>query len=90
MFGTADIEAQPDSIFVWLSDMPDLNEQSKQKIASKSDMLRTNQLITIDSSFQAESLEPGNVYFLNTQKLGSDKLSYSQIRSASIYPYGKL
>ena len=28
----------------------------------------------IDSSFQAESLEPGNVYFLNTQKLGSDKL----------------
>ena len=74
LFGTADIEAQPDSIFVWLSDMPDLNEQSKQKIASKSDMLRTNQLITIDSSFQAESLEPGNVYFLNTQKLGSDKL----------------
>ena len=68
LFGTADIEAQPDSIFVWLSDMPDLNEQSKQKIASKSDMLRTNQLITIDSSFQAESLEPGNVYFLKHSK----------------------
>lgn len=74
LFGTADIEAQPDSIFVWLSDMPDLNEQSKQKIESKSDMIRTNQLITIDSNFKAESLEPGNVYFLNTQKLGSDKL----------------
>ena len=74
LFGTADLEAQPDAIFVWLSDMPDLNEQSKQKIESKSDMIRTNQLITIDSSFQAESLEPGNVYFLNTQKLGTDKL----------------
>lgn len=73
LFGTADIEAQPDSIFVWLSDMPDLNEQSKQKIESKSDMIRTNQLITIDSGFQAENLEPGNVYFLNTQKLGNDK-----------------
>lgn len=74
LFGTADIEAQPNAIFVWLSDMPDLNEQSKQKIESKSDMIRTNQLITIDSNFQAESLEPGNVYFLNTQKLGNDKL----------------
>lgn len=74
LFGTADIDAQPDAIFVWLSDMPDLNEQSKQKIESKSDIIRTNQLITIDSSFQAESLEPGNVYFLNTQKLGSDKI----------------
>lgn len=74
LFGTADIEAQPDAIFVWISDMPDLNEQSKQKIESKSDMIRMNQLITIDSSFQAESLEPGNVYFLNTQKLGTDKL----------------
>ena len=74
LFGTADIDAQPDAIFVWLSDMPDLNEQSKKKIESKSDMIRTNQLITIDSNFQTEVLEPGNVYFLNTQKLGSDKL----------------
>ena len=74
LFGTADIDAQPDAIFVWLSDMPDLNEQSKQKIESKSDMIRTNQLVTIDSHFQAESLELGNVYFLNTQKLGNDKL----------------
>ena len=32
LFGTADLEAQPDAIFVWLSDMPDLNEQSKQKL----------------------------------------------------------
>ena len=74
LFGTDNIEAQPDAIFVWLSDMPDLNEQSKRKIESKSDMIRTNQLISIDSNFQAECLEPGNVYFLNTQKLGNDKL----------------
>lgn len=74
LFGTDNIEAQPDAIFVWLSDMPDLNEQSKQKIESKSDMIRTNQLISIDSNFQSECLEPGNVYFLNTQKLGNDKL----------------
>lgn len=74
LYGSADLEAQPDAIFIWLSDMPDLNEQSRNKIEAKSDMIRTNQLITIDSNFLAERLEPGNVYFLNTQKLGSDKL----------------
>ena len=31
LFGTADIEAQPDSIFVWLSDMPDLNYNPSRK-----------------------------------------------------------
>lgn len=74
LFGSTDIEAQPDAIFVWLSDMPDLNEQSKQKIEAKSDMIRANQLIMIDSNYQSEFLEPGNIFFLNTQKIGSDKL----------------
>lgn len=74
LFGTADTVAQPDAIFVWISDMPDLNEQSKLKIEAKSDMIQSRQLITIDSNYDSECLDPGNVYFLNTQKLGSDKL----------------
>ena len=32
------------------------------------------QLVTIDSSFDAERLASGQIYFINTQKLGSDKL----------------
>lgn len=74
LFGTSDIAADPNSIFIWLSDMPDLNEQSKLKIESQSDMVQIRQLVTIDSNYDSEYFEPGNIYFLNTQKLGTDKL----------------
>lgn len=73
-WGTEAILAEPDAIFVWLSDMPDLNEQSKEKIENKSERIQVRQLITIDSDFDKEYFDFGNIYFLNTQKLGSDKL----------------
>ncbi len=61
---------QPDAIFVWLSDSPSLNEQSKQKIELKADKINLNQCVTIeDESFDMEMLEDGHIYFLNTQKL---------------------
>lgn len=62
---------QPEAIFVWLSDSPQLNEQSKMKIILKADKIRPGQCITIsDDSFDQELLEDGHIYFLNTQKLG--------------------
>ena len=66
---------QADAIILWLSDMPELNEQTRLKIEGKSDSIQSRwQLVTIDSTFDAERLEGGRVYFINTQKLGSDKL----------------
>lgn len=72
--GYTDGIGEPDAVFIWLSDSPELNEQTRLKIEGKSDKIRTSQLIVIDSSFDAEYLESGNIYFLNTQKLGSEKL----------------
>lgn len=61
---------EPDAIFVWLSDSPQLNEQSKLKIDGLADGIRLGQCITIeDDSFDAEVLDDGTIYFLNTQKL---------------------
>lgn len=74
LYGSANCDAEPNSIFIWLSDSPALNEQSRMKIESKSDKIPVRDLVTIDSSFNAEYLEPGHIYFLNTQKLGTDKL----------------
>lgn len=69
-----DWEPQPDAVILWVSDMPELNEQTRLKIESQSDRVhRVNQLITIDASFDAERLHGGRVYFINTQKLGNDK-----------------
>jgi type III restriction enzyme len=70
-FGTDQYAEQPEAIFVWLSDSPALNEQSKQKFDLKADRIRFGQCVTIeDESFDMEMLEDGHVYFLNTQKLG--------------------
>lgn len=69
--GTDTIIEQQEAIFVWLSDSPQLNEQSKTKIIQKADKIRPYQCITIeDDSFDQEMLDDGMIYFLNTQKLG--------------------
>lgn len=70
-------EEQTEAIFVWLSDSPELNAQSRQKIELKTSKLRFGQCVTIEEdSFDMEMLEDGHVYFLNTQKISrSGKLT---------------
>lgn len=85
-FGGGQYIDQPEAIFVWLSDSPALNAQSKEKFQLRADKLSFDQCVTIeDSSFDMEFLEDGKIYFLNTQKLGkngnlsrhSDKRNYT-------------
>ena len=71
--GADEIPAEPDAVFLWLSDQPELNEQSRRKIAFCSSRLREADLVVIDSDFDQEMFDGGKVYFLNTQKLGKDK-----------------
>ena len=81
-------EEQPDAIFVWLSDSPELNAQSKLKIELKTDKLRFGQCVTIaEESFDKEMLEDGYIYFLNTQKISrSGKLTqHSDDRQYTIW-----
>jgi len=70
-FGYDSYPDQQNAIFVWLSDSPQLNEQSKQKIDFKEDKIRLDQCITItEETFDREVLDDGHIYFLNTEKLG--------------------
>lgn len=70
LFGDEQYMEQPDAIIVWLSDSPQLNEQSKQKIDSKADKIKLSQCVTVtEDSFDKEMFEDGHIYFLNTQKL---------------------
>jgi type III restriction enzyme len=59
--------------FLWLTDAPDLNEQSRRKIMDVSTVFGFDDLVTVDSDFDQRVFEPGKVYFLNTQKLGKEK-----------------
>lgn len=87
-FGDVNYPEQPDAIFIWLSDSPQLNEQSKIKIDLKADKVRLGQCVTIsEDSFDQELLDDGHIYFLNTQKLGksSNLTKRSDTRQYSIW-----
>lgn len=63
---------QPNAIAIWLSDDPELNEQSKEKIETRADGLTFGQCVTItESEFDRPVLEDGKIYFINTQKFSS-------------------
>jgi type III restriction enzyme len=75
-FGGGDgIPARPNTVFLWLSDSPELNIQSRNKLLAACDHLPFHKMVTIDSAdFKDDLLHPGHVYFINTQLLGKDKL----------------
>lgn len=87
-FGDDSYPDQQNAIFVWLSDSPQLNEQSKQKIDLKADKIRLDQCVTItEETFDSEVLDDGHIYFLNTQKLGksSNLTKHSDTRQYTIW-----
>lgn len=66
---------QQDAVILWVSDMPELNEQTRRKIERQSNKVNwITQLVTIDASFDEERLQGGRIYFVNTQKLANEKL----------------
>lgn len=72
--GDETYESDPAAVFLWLSDSPELNSQSRDKILAQSSVFREHELIVVEPPFSREEFEPGKVYFLNTQKLGKDNL----------------
>ena len=86
-FGDEAHADQPEAIFLWLSDSPQLNEQSKLKIDGKADRIRLNQAVTItEDSFDQEYFDDGHIYFLNTQKLSkTSNLTKSGDRNYTIW-----
>lgn len=87
-FGDELYPDQNEAIFIWLSDSPQLNEQSRLKIDLKADKIRLNQCVVIsDDAFDNELLEDGHIYFLNTQKLSksSNLTKHSDGRQYTIW-----
>ena len=64
---------QSDASFLWITDQPELNEQTRRKMINFCSVLTRDKLVVIDSTFDEEVFRPGVVHFLNIQKLGKDK-----------------
>lgn len=70
-YGSADLGVEPDprAAFLWVTDDPALNRQTRKRMIEASDLLHPNQLIVVDNDFLERDLRAGRVYFLNVQKL---------------------
>ena len=71
--GDASAPPAPHSTFLWITDQPQLNDQTLRRIRSYSTTFQPQQLHIIDSNFDSRVLQSSHLYFLNTQKLGRDK-----------------
>lgn len=71
LHGSSDLgaEADPKATFLWITDDPALNRQTRSKMLDASDVLLPNALIEVDDGFLEQQLAPKRCYFLNTQKL---------------------
>lgn len=58
-----------DAVFLWLTDDPSLNEQTRKKLLEASDLIQPAHLVTLDERFDEPEFGRGKVYFLNIQKL---------------------
>jgi len=69
--GSADLGVDPDprATFLWVTDDPALNRQTRNKMIAGSDLLQPARLVILNDGFMNDELSPGRVYFLNIQKL---------------------
>jgi type III restriction enzyme len=71
--GDYDNAPDTEASFLWISDQPELNEQTRRKMLSMSTVLSESRLVVIDATFDSDVFKENTVYFLNIQKLGKDK-----------------
>ena len=88
LHGSAEFNTDPDprATFLWITDAPALNRQTRDKMLTSSDALAPSQLIVLGNDYLNPELLRGRVYFLNIQQLsisagfaqgGRDRRKYS-------------
>lgn len=85
-YGSDKFDVEPDegAVVLWFSDDPNLNDQTRMRLMDASEKFTSSDLVAIEPPFAKEKLEPGRVYFLNTQKLSrTSKLTRGHVDDES-------
>jgi len=85
LFGSETFSPIPETTFLWVTDDPSLNQQTKRKMLQASSLLQPSHLIAIDQNFDQETLSEGKVYFVHIQQLGKGATNYTQISDKRQY-----
>lgn len=71
--GDADSMPIAGAVFLWITDQPQLNEQTRRKMLKDSSLFSESNLVTVGTAFDQEVFTPGTVNFVNIQKLGKER-----------------
>lgn len=85
-YGSDKFDVDPDegAVVLWFSDDPNLNEQTRMRLMDASEKFTSSDLLVIEPPFAQPKLDPGKVYFLNTQKLSkTSKLTRGHVGDES-------
>jgi type III restriction enzyme len=86
--GSEEFEFDPDATaaVLWVTDDPNLNEQTRFRMMEASDRLTSSRLVVIEDKFDVERLDAGKVYFLNRQKLtGKTFITHRNVRTHTLW-----
>src|SRR5437016_980151 len=59
-------DGNPEATFLWVTDAPELNEQTRKKILATSEIFTPRRIETVEAGFDQPAFDRGKVYFLNT------------------------
>ncbi len=81
------VDADPPTVILWVTDDPNLNEQTRYRIMEASDRLVSSDLIIIEDRFDVERLDAAKVYFLNRAEAHGQDVHY-QPQQAYVHAMG--
>lgn len=81
-----EVDGDPSATVLWVTDDPNLNEQTRYRIMEASDRLDATRLKVIGDGFNQEKLDTGKVFFLNRQKLTAKTyINHSDSRTFTLW-----
>lgn len=79
IYGSETVEPDPEVTFLWVTDDPSLNQQTKRKMLQASNLLQPVNLVAIDQGFDQPEFDKGKVYFVHIQQLGRGATNYIRV-----------
>ena len=79
LYGDENTTPNPNLTFLWLTDDPSLNEQTRRKMMAGSSKVKLGQLVPVSADLDQKMLDPGKVYFCHIQQLGRGSTNYVQV-----------
>ena len=79
LYGDENTTPNPNLTFLWLTDDPSLNEQTRRKMRDGSSKIKPGQLVTVTQDLDQKMLDPGKVYFCHIQQLGRGATNYVEV-----------